>query len=186
MGLLIDSFIRIVRGVILAVLIVFTPFLSYIFLYDQYFSNEAINKKTFEIYDKVAAQTGFADKKLPLYIYEDDIENAWTDGTKIVIYKGLINSCETWDEVAMVLGHEIAHNTLEHLGRLSSENAQDISVLETNADKMGAIYMMRAGFDICKGRKLYLHWLESGDILNGDHPPYIYRYNQLNVMCGKL
>lgn len=49
---------------------------------------------------------------------------------------------------------------------------------------MGAVYMMKAGYDVCKGRELFKHWLDArGDYLDGDHPNYAYRYNELNINC---
>ncbi len=112
------------------------------------------------------------------------IENAYTDGERVVIYTGLIEKTNSWDEIALVLGHEIAHNTLAHLKELDTTDPIAQSILEANADKMGAIYMMKAGWDICKGRQIYGRWFKTdGNYLGQDHPEYSYRYAELNIGC---
>ena len=58
------------------------------------------------------------------------------------------------------------------------------TVLEANADKLGAVYMIKAGFDICKGREIFKRWkIEGGNKLNSYHPSYSYRYDELNIGC---
>jgi predicted Zn-dependent protease len=148
----------------------------------------AVNDRIHKMYNRIWAQTGQIQDKLPLFILEEPTVNAYNDGTKIVIYRGLINSTNSYDEIALVIGHEIAHGNLWHLKMLNDWNKKltptEVSVLEAHADKLGAIYMMKAGYDVCKGRKLFKNWLdEKGDYLGGSHPGYAYRYNQLNINC---
>tara|TARA_R110000822_G_scaffold275773_1_gene397892 strand:+ start:22360 stop:22917 length:558 start_codon:yes stop_codon:yes gene_type:complete len=173
---------------ILLSLIVFLAILEISFIlyksdkiYQMYSDN-----KVRKIYHQIIVATGQSQDALPLVISSENIENAYNDGTKIVIYKGLIDSTDSWDEVAMVLGHEVAHGTLAHLDMLNEKSTNDdISVLEGNADKMGAYYMMKSGYDICKGRQLYKRWRDNnGDALTQNHPDYSYRYAQLNINCG--
>lgn len=153
-------------------------------IYFEYFSPTARNEKVQNMYKQIIAQTGQTQNALPLVVIEDDTENAYNDGTKIVIYTGLIDRTESWDEVALVLGHEVAHGMLEHLGKLNTNSPNEIRVLEANADKMGAVYMMKAGFDVCAGRKIFHRWLsESGNGQNFTHPDYSYRYAELNINC---
>lgn len=153
-------------------------------IYIQIFSDQARNNKIQNIYNEIIAQTGQSQNALPLYIVESDTENAYNDGTKIVIYTKLVDNAESWDEVALVLGHEVAHGMLEHLGKLNTSDPAEITVLEANADKMGAVYMMKAGWDICKGREIFARWRdEMGNHQNGDHPDYSYRFDELNINC---
>jgi predicted Zn-dependent protease len=156
-------------------------------VYYQYFTQEAQDRKIKEIYNKLIVNTGQSQDALKLVISEELIDNAYNDGKKIVIYRGLINNAESWDEVALVLGHEIAHGMLGHLSNWpETSTASEISVLEANADKMGAVYMMKAGYDVCKGRNIYKRWKEeSGNALGQDHPENSYRYDELNINCGE-
>lgn len=161
-----------------------------IYAYEENFSDAAYARKVKEIYNDLWTQTGQAQERIPLGIVDSAEINAYNDGSKIVIYTGLINSTDSWDEVALVLGHEIAHGTLWHLKMIGEWNVAktelESSVLEANADKLGAVYMMKAGYSICKGREIFKSWLkERGDYQGGGHPGFAYRYSQLNIGCGK-
>lgn len=142
-----------------------------------------VDERIFNMYHKLQAQTGIGQIP-PLFIVESPILNAYTDGTKVVIYRGLIDFASSDDEIALVLGHEIAHNTLYHL-RMNNLTTDEQVVIESMADKMGAMYMMKAGYNICKGRMMWMKFLKvEGDYLGGSHPGYAYRFTQLNVNCG--
>jgi predicted Zn-dependent protease len=142
--------------------------------------------KVRQIYDIVSAQTGQIQDKLPLVISDEGIVNAYNDGSQIVIYMGIVNASQSWDEVALILGHEIAHGTLGHLEGLDGLMSNAIAVLEGNADKMGAVYMMKAGYDICKGREFWhRQQLERGNYQGQNHPNYSYRYDELDIGCEK-
>lgn len=135
------------------------------------------------IYLKLLAQTGLVQDALPLNIIESSSENAYNDGQRIVIYTGLIENTRSEDEIALVLAHEIAHGMLGHLTMLPKTNTE-ISILESNADKMGAVYMMKAGYNICKGRLIFKRWREiNGNALGQTHPDQSYRYEELNIGC---
>lgn len=89
------------------------------------------------------------------------------------------------DAVAFVLGHEMSHIMLGHTKKLKVTRDES-QVMEAEADKYGAFLMMRAGFDICKGRENWSALLkEQGDALVQAHPDFAYRYDQLNVGCDK-
>lgn len=46
--------------------------------------------------------------KIPLHVVESEIANAWTDGTAVFVTGALVEQLEV-DEVAAILGHELAH-----------------------------------------------------------------------------
>lgn len=158
----------------------------------QNFSQFAQDEKIRSIYKELVVASGQVQNALPLSIVDEDIDNAYNDGTKIVIYTGLVKHTSNWDEVALVLGHEIAHGMLGHLLEQppfmtvpGMGDNDEIAVLEANADKMGAFYMMKAGYNICAGRELYRYWQHNnGNYIGLDHPTYSYRYDELNVNCG--
>lgn len=138
-----------------------------------------------EIYNKILAASGQSQNALPLIIVDSNESNAMNDGRAVYINRGLIDSAESWDIVALVLGHEVAHGMLGHLGELNTNDPTKVQVLEGNADKLGAIYMMKAGFDICKGRELFNTWKKQhGNALATSHPAYSYRYDELNIGCN--
>lgn len=139
-----------------------------------------------QIYAKLWAQTGQIKDKLPLVIEKNNQENAYNDGTKIVIFTGMIDTAKSDDEIALILGHEIAHGNLWHLKMgLKILTDEQLSELEANADKMGAVYMMKAGYDVCAGREMFKRWQKQGDYVSADHPNHAYRYAELNINCGE-
>ena len=52
----------------------------------------------------------------------DDV-NAWADGNNIFISKGMLRFTETDDELALVVGHELAHNTRGHIDSKTDNGA---------------------------------------------------------------
>lgn len=53
--------------------------------------------------------------KYPVVLSEQDAVNAFADGNKIVITKGLIRFVENDDELSLVIAHELAHNAMSHI-----------------------------------------------------------------------
>ncbi len=78
------------------------------------------SKKIDNIINKVLIQicshNNISEDNYKIYIIEKDEINAFAlpDGN-IVIYSGLINECENIQELCGIIGHEIAHNELNHI-----------------------------------------------------------------------
>lgn len=51
---------------------------------------------------------------IPVELAEDGDVNAYTDAKKIVVYAGILRVAQTDAELAVVVGHELAHVTLGH------------------------------------------------------------------------
>ena len=99
--------------------------------------------------------------------------NAYADGKKIVITKGMVRFASDDRELAMVIGHELGHNTMGHIDKqqinsgiglifdiaaaaagvntqsaFSKAGAQSFSQdFESEADYVGLYYLARAGYD---------------------------------------
>lgn len=50
-----------------------------------------------------------------LVLEDKDEKNAYADGERIVVYQGLMDFFRSDEEAALVLSHELAHNTMEHI-----------------------------------------------------------------------
>lgn len=101
--------------------------------------------------------------------------NAYADGERIVVYSGLMGFLPTDDELALVIGHELAHNIMGHLeakkGNMLLGALADVLVtgltgvstgglgasagsraysheFEFEADYVGLYFTARAGYDI--------------------------------------
>jgi len=110
----------------------------------------------------------------PAIVTLGDSINAFADGKQIMITKGMMRFIETDDELALVVGHELAHNTMKHIpkkmrnywlgaifdilaagygvdtqgmfGKMSSNAYSE--EFEAEADYAGLYFVARAGFDI--------------------------------------
>jgi predicted Zn-dependent protease len=52
-----------------------------------------------------------------IYVIESDEINAFTAGARIFITTGIYNFCQNDSELAAIIGHEISHNELGHIGK---------------------------------------------------------------------
>lgn len=87
--------------------------------------------------------------------------NAWADGGRVMVSEGLLDKCLTDDDLALVIGHELAHNLLHHRRRLAAEGivansllpmtgaaSQAIRDTEEEADRTGVALATAAGYDL--------------------------------------
>ncbi len=51
----------------------------------------------------------------PVYLVNDDSVNAFADSRTVGVTSGMIRFAETDEELALVVGHELAHNALDHI-----------------------------------------------------------------------
>lgn len=86
--------------------------------------------------------------------------DSWADGGYVSITTALLAFTRSDDELAIVIGHEMAHNILGHPARLDAEkvdrgllrilprNAAKIRTTERQADYVGLYLVALAGYDI--------------------------------------
>lgn len=110
----------------------------------------------FKVYNRLlTANPG--TRYLPIYVINSPINNAENEGDKIIIFSGLLKATSNQDELATVIGHEMAHNIYSG---------------EMDADRLGLTYMRNAGYNYCRGAQ-FLKKTGNGD---GVHPPWKVRY----------
>lgn len=117
----------------------------------------------------------------PVGLFDDQSVNAFADGDRVMISKGMVRFVDTEDELALVIGHELAHNTEGHRDKkmgnaifgaifdglaagfgvntggafsnaMAGVNSQDF---ESEADYVGAYYAARAGYDVSQAAGLW-------------------------------
>lgn len=94
------------------------------------------------------------------FIPGDEV-NAWADGTRVMISDGLLRRCATDDDLALVIGHEMAHNLLHHRRRLAAEGvpvngllplsaagSQAVRETEEEADRLAVRLATTAAYDL--------------------------------------
>ncbi len=146
------------------------------------------SKELLEIYHNVARVTEVTNRIPPFGMWESMESylsvNAFTTGEGIY-FTYLADRALTEDEKALVMGHEMAHVILHHtdnefgmfVNSYSSEN-------ELMADNVGASWADKAGYDVCKGREVYMKFYAwGGNSLNASHPPNTIRYENLAHYC---
>lgn len=79
--------------------------------------------------------------------------NAYATGKTITVTSGMMNFVETDEELALIIGHELAHNTMSHIRKsitnyiLSGMATRYTRPFESEADYVGMYYMVRAGYN---------------------------------------
>lgn len=155
--------------------------------FEEMYSKGAYKKHYEEMFDKIGRESG---QNYPNLLISDAVNiNAYTTQDNIIITQGMIDFIDNDNELALVMGHEIAHYILKHV---FVEDPEDIGLIqkmiwglqkEENADKLGAFLAMQAGYDVCSGREVWKRFKEThGDVLeNVSHPTDIFRYVNLRL-----
>jgi len=94
---------------------------------------DALNKILLKLTPHIKNPKGF---KYQIYIMENKELNAFTVGGKIFFTTGMYKFCKNVDEMACIIGHEIAHNELGHIN-------ENISRIKT-ANNFGTVGQMSA------------------------------------------
>jgi len=78
--------------------------------------------------------------------------NAYADGKNITMTAGMMNFVKNDDELALIVGHELGHNTMGHIRKIVSNIILTAGAtrytrpFETESDYVGMYYMVRAGY----------------------------------------
>lgn len=79
--------------------------------------------------------------------------NAYANGRHITVTTGMMDFTDSDEELALILGHELAHNTMGHIRKvvsnliLSGFATRYTRPFESESDYVGLYYMVRAGFN---------------------------------------
>ncbi|OGR38506.1 MAG: hypothetical protein A2051_03605 [Desulfovibrionales bacterium GWA2_65_9] len=78
-----------------------------------------------------------------------DAVNAYADGKNVIVTYGIMNLYSKDEDLAVVLGHELAHNILGHARKdESGKMVPSTPEKEAEADAVGLYFTARAGFSI--------------------------------------
>lgn len=150
---------------------------------------------------------------MPLVIINQGHLNAYADGEAVFLYAGMERALQDDNQLAILIGHEMAHNTLRHIDSqvlnsliggligasidpVYSDLGQQVGSLaysqefETEADYVGVYFAARAGFDVSQAADL---WREMG-VINPDsihvssltHPSTALRYNTIRKTSEEI
>ncbi|MCX7737362.1 MAG: M48 family metalloprotease [Candidatus Kapabacteria bacterium] len=175
-------------------------------LYSENVLKESQIKEVFDkIYYKVKSELKLPYKITFEYI-EDEKINAYAcpnekkEGDfKVIITSGLMENIvkDNIDGLALIIGHEIAHITQNHLEPYTKKVTQYKDMIftrenEYEADTIGLKYALRAGFSATKGLNLIHNFIKlnlnysSFEGLSSDHPSWSERLEYLEKEKSKL
>lgn len=158
------------------------------------------------IFKRVIAGSHFRDTDTPeLAVIDDPMWNAYaTTGGRTIFFTGLVDS-STDDEIAVVVGHELAHSSLSHMtesrwqshlkAAVNSKGVQtgfteSLSVVdEREADEIGLLYSTLAGYDPTVAAEIWAKKaLEQDSVYNyfSTHPANDERAKANAVTASKL
>jgi predicted Zn-dependent protease len=92
----------------------------------------------------------------------DRVVNAWADGERVMITTAIVDQCRSDDELALVIGHEMSHNILQHRRRLAAAGVEmgllpasktgsaAMRKTEEEADRLAVRMAGAAGYDLAQ------------------------------------
>ena len=90
----------------------------------------------------------------PVVLKMSGTVNAYANGKSIIVTTAMMDFTKTDDELALVIGHELAHNTMQHVRKavwnmvISGFATRTTRPFESEADYVGLYYMARAGYNL--------------------------------------
>lgn len=127
--------------------------------------------------------------------------NAWSDGHAVALTSAMAAAAASDDELAVVIGHELAHNFLHHRQRLDAagiggglgsrigRKAAQVRETEDEADALGLYLAARAGYDPAAAATFWQRFgAEHGDGLFPDatHPRWRDRVATLTRIAAEI
>lgn len=119
--------------------------------------------------------------------------NAWADGTRVMISDGLLSRCATDDDLALVIGHEMAHNLLDHRRRLAAEGASvnamlpsaaasaEMRATEEEADRLAVRLATTAAYDLSGAESFIGGLMRRSAVVAETHPDLSRRLSLLRA-----
>ena len=113
------------------------------------FATLAIDSAKSEQLNLFFEKIGFkSDYPIELYVSEEKTVNAFAvPGGKIVIYQGILDAFDSWEELAAVLGHELAHVEKRHSLKQMSRNLSTylvFSIITSDASGVTTVFLENA------------------------------------------
>ncbi len=173
-----------VTYMLLAAIFASTVLLGACALADQMIYDSTPTKENaYKVYDKLLRAAGYEFGFIKLEIVDNPVANAWTNGSTVVLTTGIIRELKTIEEMAAVLAHEIAHNTLGHTYGAKQPKNFPRHFREINADRMAVFLLTKAGYGICGSHTFWKRIVEKRGLYmnHGSHPT-----SQFRMLDGKF
>lgn len=109
--------------------------------------------------------------------------NAWADGSRILVSEGMLRRCADDSDLALVIGHEMAHNLLHHRERLAAQGiaasgllpndgdgSAEIRGTEEEADRLAVGLAIAAAYDLSSAASFLAELLDGAAPAAATHP----------------
>ena len=89
----------------------------------------------------------------PIKLSQTSTINAYANGKSITMTAGMMNFVKDDNELALIIGHELGHNTMGHIRKIVTNMILSIGgtrytrPFESEADYVGMYYIVRAGYN---------------------------------------
>lgn len=158
------------------------------------------------VFRKIHSVSHYRSEKWTPVLVPDPSFNAFvTGGTYVVVNIGLFSEINSDDELAAVLGHEIAHVSANHISekqaalvtrslRKRSEKTENLEIAftvgqESEADRIGILYAALAGYDPYAASQLWGRLFKkmgnNGGMMNS-HPMNSQRGEEARLIASKV
>ncbi len=90
----------------------------------------------------------------PAFLKMSGTVNAYANGSSITLTSAMMDFAETDEELALIISHELAHNTMKHVRKamwntlISGFATRTTRQFESEADYVGLYYMARTGYTL--------------------------------------
>ncbi len=168
-------------------------------------SDDSRFRRLSALFSQILSVSHLAGQPLyPVLITGPEFQALTFGGDEVIFYTGLSSQLDD-DELAFVIAHEIGHIAAAHIAQQSSrgvinvydENeyrrSSDLAAIrnETEADSLGLIYALRAGYDLKKAIRFWARLADTPednlyDLFVATHPPGPARFSYLRQAADKL
>lgn len=168
--------------------------------------NRSMYLRLVRVFDRIHSISHLKGERWqPLLIKRDSFNAFTTGGTYIVVHSGLMEQLKSDDELAAVIGHEIAHTVANHVferqthaqiaalagsnsARRGGYQAAFTHENEREADQVGILYSALAGYDPLAASRIWQRkYAKEGNaraLFHHDHPVNAERYQEA-LQVGK-
>ncbi len=84
----------------------------------------ALRRRVERVGNRMVPVSGLSQYNWEFVVFDSDVENAWVlPNGKVAFYRGILDNMRNDDEVAVVMGHEIAHVRRNHAAQRARQQA---------------------------------------------------------------
>ena len=154
---------------------------QHMFLKKQKWKVYEVDPQVLKVFKRVKKSSGISSRVGTVIELDSPIVNAFVlKSGDIYLTTGILRAMKTEDELAAIIGHEIAHIML---GNTSGTRVRDNRHNEVNADAIGMYIAQKAGYSPCGAAEFWSRQYQSSgsDVYTVTHPSALQRVGYLSL-----